>query len=128
MDFASSTVFSSDLNGVVDGIYVLVVVGTVSILNSMMGPALNGMASIGVDCSFSFNNFSNSASISLSCAFCCMISFSNYSFSFSTLDISLACDSSVGGNFNCFLKDAISALLFFNISSVVLHLRDHTQS
>jgi hypothetical protein len=61
MDFSRSIVFSSAIDGVADGIYVVVVVGIYVVLNSTRGTALNGMNSIGVDCSFSFNNLSNSA-------------------------------------------------------------------
>jgi hypothetical protein len=42
MDFASSTVFSNDFNGVVDGISTIVVVGT-TVLTSARGTALNGI-------------------------------------------------------------------------------------
>jgi hypothetical protein len=115
MDLAISTVFSYDVNGVVDGIYVVD-----AMIAPKIGIALNGMNSIGFDFSFSFNNFSISASISLSCAFCSMRSFRISSFSPSFSAISFAYESSVGGSFSYFLKEAMSAFFFFIISSTTL--------
>jgi hypothetical protein len=117
MDFTNSTFFSSAVNGVADGIFAVVVVGKVVVLTLARGTTLNGMTSMGIDCSFSFNNCSNFASISFIFAFCSMISFNSSSFSSSVSAIYLARESSVGGNFSFFLRDAMLALFFFNISS-----------
>jgi hypothetical protein len=93
MDFASSTVFSKAVSGVFEGIYDEDVV-----LTPVSGNDLNAMTSIGFDCSFSFNKFSSSASISFNCAFCSIINLSISSFSPSISAISFSCASSVGGS------------------------------
>jgi hypothetical protein len=46
MDFASSTVFSSAVNGAIDGNSVVVVVGTFVVLTSAMGTTLNVLSTI----------------------------------------------------------------------------------
>jgi hypothetical protein len=48
MDFVSSIVFSSAVNGVADGISAVVVIVIAAVLTSAMGTALNGMNSIDV--------------------------------------------------------------------------------
>jgi hypothetical protein len=110
-------VFSGAVSGVVDGSFVVLVVDTVVVLTPVRGTTLSGMTSIGVACSFSFTNLSNSASISFICAFCSMISLSNSSFSPYVSAISLACESSVVGNFSYFLRDVMSSF-FFLINSL----------
>jgi hypothetical protein len=95
----------------------MVVDDAVVVLTPMRGTVLNGMTFIGSFYSFFFTNLSISASISLICAFYSMINFSISSFSPFVLAISLACESSVAGNFNCFLKDSMSTLCFLSSSS-----------
>jgi hypothetical protein len=117
MDLANSTVFSRDVIGVAEGISAVEVFATDVVLTLVSGTVLNGMTSIGVDCSFSFTNVSSSASISFNCAFYSMINLSISSFSPSVSAISFACASFVGGIFSCFLRDVISAFFFLSISS-----------
>jgi hypothetical protein len=113
MDFVSSTVFSRAVNGVVEGIFAADVV-----LSPVSGTALNGMTSIGFDCSFYFTSLSSSASIFFNCAFCSMVNLSISSFSPSISAISFVYAYSISGSFNCFLIDAISTFFFLIISSI----------
>jgi hypothetical protein len=122
IDVAKASDVPETATEVAEGIYVVVVTDVVTVLTPVRGIALSGMNSIGVSCSFSFNNLSNSASISFICAFYCMISFNNSSFSPSVSAISLACESSVAGNFSCFLRDAMSALFFLRNSSTWFYI------
>jgi hypothetical protein len=112
IDFANSTVFSRDVSGFANENSTSDVVFTPE-----SETALNGMTSMCFNYFFSFTSFSISASISFSCAFYSMINLSISSFSLSVSAISFACDFTIGGSFNCFLKDDMSSFFFLIISS-----------
>jgi hypothetical protein len=116
IEFSRVSYVSRTVTGVVDGSSTMVVANVVVVLTPVRGTALSGMTSMGTICSFSFNNLSNSASISLIWAFFSMINFNISSFWPSVSTIFLSSESFVAGNFNCFLNDAMSAFFFFRSS------------
>jgi hypothetical protein len=122
IDFINFSEASGTFTGMVDGIYVVVVVFVVVVLNPVRGTASSGITVICTLCYFSLTNLSNSASISFICAFCSIINFSISSLWPSLSSISFAFESSVARSFNYFLRYSMSSLLFFNSSLTSLTL------
>jgi hypothetical protein len=118
MDFTRFSNAPETCTGFSDGIYVDVDASVVII--HIRGNSSNGIMAIYTLCSFSFINLSISASISLICAFCSMISFIISSLWPSVSVTSLACEYSIAGSFSYFLRYAISTFFFFNNSSPAL--------